>query len=802
MKFILRISLFLILLHFSTTIKGQPITSTIRGKVIDKITNVPLAGANVVIPGTEPLKGTVTDQDGNFRLDNIPIGRTTIKVTYIGYHDVVLSNLNVNSARELILTIEMEESIVQNTTVVITGEKDKTIPANKMSTVSARSFTVEESQRYAGARNDVARMVSSFAGVTGTSDARNDIIIRGNSPTGLLWRLEGVDIPNPNHFAAFGTTGGPVSMLKSSTLKNSDFLTAAFPAEYGNALSGVFDLRMINGNDEKHEFTGNVAFNGIGIDAEGPISRKKDISYLFNFRISTLGFFSRFNIEFGTGMAVPKFQDLTFKVNMPKTKFGSFSIFALGGRSYIAFINSTKDSNNRKTDFYSSDDRDITNRSDVGIIGITHRYIISKTAYTSFAIAATYHHYETKIDSIIKTSSLTTSYKLDNFYETKLFSSFYINKKLSKKNNIKAGIIFTTLFYNLLDSTLRPGLKDFEREIDYHDYTFLLQPYAEWQFRISDNITLNSGLHFMYFIYNQSKSTEPRIGLKWEFAKRHSVGLGYGLHSQTVPINVFFTQEQAPGGNYYLTNDHLDLLKSQHFVFSYDWSIRDFMRLKAEVYYQKLFNIPVNSQLNDYFSILNLGANFDEQSPDFLSNTGTGENYGVEITLERFLHKGLYYLFTSSLYNSTYTGSDGITRNTAFNGGYNLNLLLGKEFHLPHKNKAVVKREKTLYFDFKTNLSGGQRYTPVNEQESILRQMVIYDNNQAYSQQFPYYSRTDLKIGFKMNGKRMTVEWGIEITNLFNRKNVYSQGFDVKTGQPYYIYQLGRLFIPQYTTTF
>lgn len=143
-----------------------------------------------------------------------------------------------------------------------------------MATVSARSFTVEETSRYAGSLNDPSRMAANYAGVSSTSDARNDIIIRGNSPLGVLWRLNGMEIPNPNHFGSLGTTGGPVSILNNNLLDKSDFLTGAFPAEYGNALAGVFDLQMRSGNNEKTEFLGQVGFNGFELGAEGPIGKK------------------------------------------------------------------------------------------------------------------------------------------------------------------------------------------------------------------------------------------------------------------------------------------------------------------------------------------------------------------------------------------------------------------------------------------------------------------------------------------------------------------------------------------------
>ena len=274
----------LVLIAFSAFAdkEGEVRTQTIRGTVVDKYNKLPLPGANVILLDSNPLLGVATGPDGKFRLENVPVGRVSIAVKYIGYSDVVIRNRELISGKELVLDIEMEEKVIQSEEVVVVA--DKTKPINKLAAVSARGFTIEESQRYAGSMNDVARMASNYAGVISADDARNDIIIRGNSPTGLLWRLEGVDIPSPNHYSTFGATGGPVSMLNNNVLANSDFITGAFPAEYGNALSGVFDLKMRNGNNEKHEFLGQIGFNGFELGAEGPISKKNGSSYLISRR--------------------------------------------------------------------------------------------------------------------------------------------------------------------------------------------------------------------------------------------------------------------------------------------------------------------------------------------------------------------------------------------------------------------------------------------------------------------------------------------------------------------------------------
>ena len=290
------------------------ITQTIRGKVMDKESQYPLDGATVRLLEA-PNTIVISAADGKFRMENVPVGRHSIEIEYTFYKTRIIPVI-VTAGKEIILAISMEDAFTEiEGSVEITAKKKGELN-NDMASVSGKSFSVEETDRYAGSRSDPARMASNFAGVQGADDSRNDIVVRGNSPSGVLWRVEGIDIPNPNHFAISGTSGGPVSVLNNKTMANSDFFTAAFPAEYGNSTAGVFDLKLKNGNNEKHEFTGQFGFLGTEAMAEGPLSKKTGASYLFAYRYSTVSMFSLLGIDIGTS-AVPKYQDLSFKFNFP-----------------------------------------------------------------------------------------------------------------------------------------------------------------------------------------------------------------------------------------------------------------------------------------------------------------------------------------------------------------------------------------------------------------------------------------------------------------------------------------------------
>jgi len=276
---------------------SQSLVQTIRGRVIDIDSKAPLVGAVLFIEGADPMIGSITDAEGYFQFPDLPIGRYTVGVSCIGYENKSLPNQLLGAGKEVVIDIEMSESLKEIDEVVITARKNKGEPINDMSTVSARSITVEETQRFAGSFNDPSRLVSSYSGVMSDPSGNNDIIIRGNSPRGLQWRLEGVDVPNPNHFANEGATGGPISILNNTTLDECDFFSGAFPADYGDAYSGVFDVHLRKGNNKEREFTAQVGVIGMDVTAEGPFISQSLASYIINYRYSSLDLLTHAGIK-------------------------------------------------------------------------------------------------------------------------------------------------------------------------------------------------------------------------------------------------------------------------------------------------------------------------------------------------------------------------------------------------------------------------------------------------------------------------------------------------------------------------
>jgi hypothetical protein len=749
----------------------------IRGTVVDKLSQSTIIGASVQIISDAAGKGAATDENGNFILADLAPDRYEIKVSYVGYKDVVVPNVVVTSGKEVILDIAMEEDLTLLTEVVVKAySKNKTV--NDFATISARTFSMEEVNRYAGGRSDPARLAANFAGVSAPDDSRNDIVIRGNSPVGVLWRIDGMNVTNPNHFASVGTTGGAVSALNTNLLRSSDFFTSAFPAEYGNAISGVFDLGFRNGNAQKRETTIQAGvITGLEATTEGPLSKKNGSSYLVGYRYALAGVAQAFGVDIGT-TATPSYQDLSFKLNIGKTKLGNFSLFGILATSSISISGG-----NSGALYGSRDGNDLASK--IGIVGLNHFKQVNKNAYISSNIGLNYSATDQINYGSERTTRETYTKEENNVAKAGYNFSTSYNSKISSKLFVKIGVQDEVIGLNLYYRT-KENINATWRQIwDYDSYTNLAQAFAHAKYSPNDRLTINAGLHAQYFFLNSSSAVEPRLGLKYELGANSSLNFGYGLHAQTQPINVYFLQSQNADGSYAYNNEALDFTKSHHFVMGYDWTFAKSWRLKTEVYYQSLYDVPVNTFSSSY-SMLNTGASFRTDLEDQLTNGGTGQNYGVELTVEKFFSDGFYGLFTSSLYRSTYKGSDGVERNTAFNGKYVYNILAGKEW--------AVGRDKRnrISLDFKLTNAGGRAYTPIDLTASNAIGREVLSTN-AYSDFYDQYFRMDLKANYTINSpkRKLSQTISLDIQNVTNHQNVFSQSYDSNNQDINTTYQLG-----------
>ena len=767
----------IIFLLMCGTIEAQSLTQIIRGKVVDLDSKTPLIGVTLFIEGSQPIIGTITDEDGYFTFPELPIGRYNVGISYIGYENKVIPNVLSGAGKEVILNIQLEESVEELDEVVVTAQKNKGEAINDMATVSARSITVEETRRFAGSFNDPSRLVSSYAGVMCDPDGDNNIIIRGNSPRGLQWRIEGVDVPNPNHFANEGATGGPISILNNTTLDNCDFFTGAFPADYGDSYSGVFDIHLRKGNNMKREFTAQVGIIGMDLTAEGPFTKDASASYLLNYRYSSLDLLNRTGIKV-VGDAVPKFQDMTLNVFVPTNRCGTFQVFGIGGKSNISFEETTW------KQYYEAD---------LGILGINHIFPFNEKTYlkTSLSLTGTLNNW-TYYESEVEPPSWILRGN-DDFTYTTYALSVQLTHKFSAKHTIKGGITSKVMEYNLNMKVYDYDYEELYTSLDDNGSSELFQSFVNWKYRPVSSLTFNTGIHFKYFKLNGNYALEPRIGMRWQMTSRQAITAGFGMHSKTDNISLYLIRERFDDGSVLQQNKDLDFLRAYHYVVGYENRITRDLNFKIEAYYQDLYNVPVSDEAESYFSILNATDGYIITK---LVNEGTGKNYGIELSLDKYFSKNYYFLMTTSLFESKYTAYDKIERNTRFNNNYIFNIVGGKEFPIGRERNSAIN------VNIRGSYAGGQWYTPMDVEASREHDYTVRDYDRAFQERYPDYMRFDLKIGYRRNKKNTTRIWEIDIQNVTNAHNVTGDYWDSDKDEAVTYCQLGILPVLNYRIEF
>lgn len=757
---------------------------SIVGTVIDKDSEIPLPGANIVVTSYHN-SGVTTDSKGNFRVSGIPVGRHTLQVSFVGYKTAVFSNVDVTSGKDQHFVVALEQLIFMHDDVVIKADIRKDRPQNDMALISARTFSVEETEKYAGSFGDPARMAATYAGVMQGGDQLNEIVIRGNSPAGLLYRLNGVSIPNPTHFSSAGTSGGAISILNSNTLSNSDFYTGAFPAEFGNALSGVFDLRMRTGNSSRREYLFQMGFNGFELGLEGPYSKKRNSTYLIHYRYSTLEVFDWLGLPLPVS-SIPYFQDITLNTAFPTKRIGTFSIFLVAGKNHITFERVQRDTINSASRF----------GSETAILGLNHQVFVRNSIKISSGVALT-HRADYSTDTARSVNGVITNWYGHESWERRVQFHSSVRIKLNNQNTLNAGFEYYPGWVLLTDSTLHiPSSTFIYINKTKGDYSFG-QSFVQLKHKFSDDFALVTGLHHQYLSINQQHVVEPRLSVSYDANQNNTFSLGLGMHSQMLPRHIYFVESLVDTVNqiYMRTNKNLGFSKSKHIVAGHQFLFKRVLRVKTEAYYQHLSQIPVE-QRPSYFSMINYGSFGLEEgnNTDSLVNAGDGYNLGLEFTLERFSLSGWYVLFTASLYESKYRGSDLVWRNTLFNSNFVFNWVGGYEISLSKNHR--------ISFDVKSVWAGGLRKLPIDFNASVAQGRTVYDYSSAFEKRHGDYFRFDFKVSFRLNFSRVSHSLAIELMNATNRKNHFIQSFNPTLGQIEESTQLGLTPVAMYRIVF
>lgn len=736
--------------------KGKP-GQTIRGRIIDSNTEAPIEFASVFLENT--TIGNTTDSLGHFRINQVPVGRYTIRISYLGYKTQIIPEVLVSSSKEVTLEISLEEEAQRLGEVVVLPQLNKDTPLNSMALTGGRMISMEEAGRFANGFDDPARLVSAFAGVAGNVGT-NSIAIRGNSPQFTQWRMEGVEIPNPSHFADMGDLGGGIfSALSSQVMGNSDFYNGGFPAEYNNALSGVFDIYMRNGNNQRYEHTFQIGLLGIDLASEGPINKKQGSSYIFNYRIS--------NTFLATGGATNlSYQDLAFKFNFPTRKTGTFSLWGLG----LSDREKYEAEDPEKWETYGdrlSGDTKLAKMAG----GLTHRYTLNENTYIKSSLAATYSKDHTSGNQQT-TSGQTVDVAdiLNNRWD--IVFNTYLNKRINARHTNRTGITITGLLYDL-DYKVSPdyGLdKPMEQISKGKGESSVLSAFSTSMIDINDYLTTSIGLTTQFFTLNNNWTLEPRLGLKWKMTPEQSLGLSYGMFSRRERLDYYFVEREESGVTE--SNKYLDFSRSHHFGLTYHQKLSPLLSLKIEPYYQYLYNMPVEDGTS--FSIINHAIFYMDR---ILVNDGQGKNYGVDVTLEKFMDKGFYYMMTGSLFKSKYMGGDGIWRNTRLDRGYLVNFLTGKEWLVGKQRQNMFNVNVRLF------LHGGDRYTPIDEERSKEIKDVALDETKAFSEKYDPAINADLSLSYKVNRRKLSHEFSLKVLNIGGNTGMHFYQYNEKTNQ-------------------
>ncbi len=746
-------------------------SQTVRGRIIDQDTKMPLFGVNVLVLETNPPQGASTDMDGYFKIENVYVGRVSLRLTCLGYETQVIPNVVVGSGKEVFINVEMQESLIKLSEVVISAETEKGEVNNEMSLISARQVTVEETQRFAGSLDDPSRMVSAFAGVTSDPMGNNDIVVRGNSPKGILWKLEGVDIPNPNHFSEESTTGGPINALSSNMLSNSDFYTGAFAPEYGNAISGIFDVRLRNGNNEKPEFAIGLGVLGADLAVEGPFKKDYNGSYLFNYRYSSLSLLDNMGVVNYGG--VPRYQDITFKVALPTKNAGNFSFFGLGGLSGI---------DGERVDLEGIVREKQESSTHMGTVGLNHFYHFSNNTFLKSSLSVSSNGSKMEGEELVNSSLMHTGTGTWN----KLTARGAINfsTKFNAKHRLMAGVNYDHYQYDMKDKYYDLDDEFWKNGVLLDKDAGLVQSYVSWKYRINPEITMVSGLHYTQFMLNDAKALEPRLAINWQLAPNQVISAGYGQHSMVESIITYYGtvyNDDIPTQ----PNINLDLTKSDHYIIGYEYQISKKLNAKIEVYYQNLHSIPIENIDTSYYSLVNESHGLMDKE---LVSEGTGYNYGLELTLERYFYDSYYFMFTGSLFDSKYKAKDGIWRNTRYNGSYATNFLIGKEFTIgkPEKGNKLNVNTKLLF-------NGGNRYIPLDLPESHEQGKSVYNTSEAFNNRLDNVFQMNLTISYSINRPKVRHEISLDIYNVLNSQSRIHEYYDEYKGEVAYYNQLNMI---------
>ncbi|MCE1197700.1 MAG: TonB-dependent receptor [Marinilabiliales bacterium] len=740
-----------------------------KGVVRDKETRQPVPEGLLIFTDQHREFSAVSGDDGTFRI-HLPVGKYTLMVSHLGFTPMVLPNIQVSTGKEAYLEIGLEARVFLTDEVTVTAGKQSWLTPSGGSSV--RTLQSQDASRYAGGYSDPLRMVANFAGITsGNNDASNEIVVRGNSPRGMLWRIEGMEIPNPNHLpGGVGSNGGAYSMISTNVLADFDFYSGAFPAEYGNALSGVMDLRLRKGSSEKHEFGLQLSVVGAEATAEGPVGKGKHGSFLANVRYANFDILRKYGIINLQDLSiVPSSLDWSFRYDYHDQKWGEFELFSMGGNSRTG----NEASSNRSDILKGANNDEFIEKDGLSVFGLKHLINFKNGKSYLRTILGVSLFQEKWNEGIVDTSFVHVVNKEDRISSPVWNLSVMFNNKVNAGNSYKIGFEFNPSFADMFSIRKQTTAK-YDTLVDEKAGSYSAGAYFQWKYKPDDILELVPALHLGYHSINGEWTLEPRLGLVFNIPGHQSVNIGTGFYSRMEPIPIYYFRVKTGKSERRLLNRDLRSTKAFHLVAGYRKSLANDWKISLEGYYQYLFDVPISAYTNNTFSMVNQSDGL----PDIdLNNEGISENKGLELTVDKSFLKNYYFLATFSLFESGYRASNTQWYATYYNANSVCNLLVGREFKVGRAGQNIMG------FNLRNITRGGYRFTPPDEAQSIKKKTLVYDLNQVYGAHLPWYDRLDAGINYKVNRAHSALNVSLDIQNLLNRHNVYRRNFSYANGK-------------------
>ncbi|WP_416864561.1 MAG: TonB-dependent receptor [Imperialibacter sp.] len=787
----------LLIMSVGTAVSARQLTQTVRGTVVDDTTKEPLVGASVALLPLASGVGASTNEFGEFEIKDVPVGRQSIQITYTGYKSDVVRELLVVSGKQNVVHVALEQSPMELEEVKVSAASD----IQEFEQMGKVDITAEQFQRIAANYLDPARVVMSSPSVANTNDQNNAVSVRGNSPIANTWRLEGVEIVNPNHLANAGTisdrptqNGGGVNVLSTQMLDKSSFLMGYMPAGYGNAIGGIFDMNLRRGNNQRREYTAQASLIGLDFAAEGPFKKGGSASYLVNYRYSFTGVLALMGVDFG-GETI-KFQDLSFNVSLPETPIGKVTLFGVNGWNSNEFKGPDD-----PTEWEEEKDlSDIDYMSSIYAYGITQEAALgSKSSWRNVLVySSTVADRNQATNADILNSNNTTIFNNDVESVSKLSFSSSVSSRWGDAFTTTAGLKGTSYFWNIkhkdwVDST-DPDWSDKQpRDFSFDVDGLLLQPFVNGNFVLGQRVGLDLGLNSSWFGYTNEFLLEPRANLDLKLGAASLLSLRSGLYSQVLSPYAYHTTGEFWNPNtpapteVDLTNTGLRFVKSWSSEIGWQQAIGKSLKLSLEGFYQYLYDIP-NAYYESngspyYFNYMNYDG---EDYLGVLYSGGKGRTYGVTAEAKQAIVNGFYIWAGGTLYRSEYQDQNGDYLPSKFDGRYNFNATLGKEFH----KKKSEQVEKLFGVNSRIFYQGGFRQQP------------LYTFWSEYDVKLKDYLRLDLRIQWTKFKEKYTRMFAIDIQNVLNTQNPSYYYFDSVAGKEVLKTQLGMIPVLVYRIDF